>query len=188
MSWDGVLDLINGAKNGDADAWQALHDMVRPFVLQTAQRTLALGLPKTKAGRRRVTIPRETVEVLIGHRLQINQQRLAAGLGGVKDSDLIFANAAGAWPSPDNLSRDWRRLVLRLDLPQVSFHALRHTHVSVLIRDRHDPVSIARRIGHSSAAFTLKQYSHLFNPDDDGAAASIAAAIGGRRMASPAAS
>ena len=68
----------------------------------------------------------------------------------------------------------------RLGLPQIRFHGLRHSNVSVLVRASFDVVQISRRVGHANAGFTLRQYSHLFNPDDAGAAAAIGAALGGK--------
>jgi hypothetical protein len=59
--------------------------------------------------------------------------RLAIGLGRPGDDDLVFARADASPHPPDNLSRDWHRTVLSLRLPRVSFHALRHSHVSALI-------------------------------------------------------
>jgi integrase len=146
---------------------------------ETRARTLFLEAPKTEAGYRRVTIPPVIVEILVQRRRTLNQARLAIGIGGVAPDDLIFADVEGRWPSPDNISRDWVRLRRRLGLPQIRFHGLRHTHVSVLVRAGFDVVQISRRVGHANAGFTLRQYSHLFNPDDAGAAAAIAAALGG---------
>jgi integrase len=46
-------------------------------------------------------------------------------------------------------------------LPQVSFHALRHIHVSTLVAANLDVVSISRRMGHGSPVLTLKANAHL---------------------------
>jgi hypothetical protein len=61
------------------------------------------------------------------------------------------------------------------------------TSVSVLVRDSIDPVAIARRVGHGSASFTLRQYAHLFNPDDRRSANALGAALRGRAPEAPAA-
>jgi integrase len=106
-------------------------------------------------------------------------RRLKLGLGGVGAEDLIFADAAGNLPSPDNVSRDWVRLRRRLGLSHIRVDDLRHTSVSVLVRDNIDPATIARRLGHGSASFTLRQYAHLFNPDDRRSANALGAALRG---------
>jgi integrase len=56
--------------------------------------------------------------------------------------------------SPDNLSRDWRRAVKTLKLPDVMFHALRHSHASALIASGLDVLTVSRRLGHGNPAVT----------------------------------
>ena len=79
--------------------------------------------------------------------------------------------------SPDNLSRHWRRLVISRKFPPVSFHGLRHSHVSALIDGGFDVFSVSRRIGQGSAALTLRTYMHLFSKNDTGPADAIEAAL-----------
>src|SRR5262249_40820137 len=111
------------------------------------------------------------------HRKRQLEIRLALGLGRDTDTSLVFATAGGDMLSPDNLSRDWRRLVKRRGFPAVSFHALRHTHASVLIASGLDVVKGSRRLGHSSPAVTLTVYAHLFEKADTMAASAIDAAL-----------
>jgi integrase len=89
----------------------------------------------------------------------------------------VFSTIEG-WPlSPDNLSRDWARVVAALGLPDVSFHALRHTHASALIARGIDVLTVSRRLGHSSPVVTLNTYAHLFAKTDDKAAHAMEAAL-----------
>ena len=103
--------------------------------------------------------------------------RIALGLGRPEPDALVFCNHDGSPPSPDKLSRDWGRACKSLGLPQVMFHALRHTHVSALIAAGVDVVQISRRIGHSSPTVTLRTYAHLFKNTDTTAADAIEAAL-----------
>jgi integrase len=43
-----------------------------------------------------------------------------------------------------------------------TFHCLRHTHASKLIRIGWDPERVSRRLGHANTAFTLAYYVHEF--------------------------
>ena len=45
MTWDGIHHLIERAKAGDDDAWQSLHEMVRPYLLNFGQRLLRPASP-----------------------------------------------------------------------------------------------------------------------------------------------
>jgi hypothetical protein len=51
--------------------------------------------------------------------------------------------------------------------------------VNALIDAGLDVLTISRRIGHSSAGFTLRVYGHLFSKKDTAAAAAIEAALSG---------
>ena len=62
-------------------------------------------------------------------------------------------------------------------MPEISFHALRHTHASQLIAEDVDIVTISRRLGHAKPDITLRIYAHLFRKDDGKAAAAINAAL-----------
>jgi len=64
----------------------------------------------------------------------------------------------------------WGRLADELGFPDVTLHALRHTHVSQLIAAGADVVTVSRRIGHGSPSTTLSVYSHLFGSNDQAAA------------------
>lgn len=79
--------------------------------------------------------------------------------------------------SPDNLSRDWRRAVKALKLPDVMFHALRHSHASALIASGLDVLTVSRRLGHGNPTVTLTTYAHLFEKTDAAAAKAIEAAL-----------
>ena len=58
----------------------------------------------------------------------------------------------------------------------VSFHGLRHTHVSALVDGGLDVYVIYRRIGHARASLTFKTYTHLFRSKEDQAADAIESA------------
>jgi integrase len=53
------------------------------------------------------------------------------------------------------------RLCLRLDIPVISVHGLRHTHASILLFAGVSIASVARRLGHSSMTTTQKTYLHI---------------------------
>jgi integrase len=135
--------------------------------------------PKTKAGRRVVSLPPSVVSELRNHWREQQEQRLALGLGKAATEDLVFARWDGSpWP-PDRLSSTWAKTVSTLKLPKVTFHALRHTHASQLIAAGLDVVTVSRRIGHSNPTVTLTVYAHLFGNTDERAAALVEDALAG---------
>ena len=62
-------------------------------------------------------------------------------------------------------------------MPEITFHALRHTHASQLIASGVDIVTISKRLGHAKPSVTLAIYAHMFHTDDRKAAAAINAAF-----------
>ena len=132
---------------------------------------LRIKSPKTKLSRRNVTLPAEAVAMLRAHRVKLMELRLELGQGG--QPALVFGTIEGDLLSPDNLSRDWRRACRAHKLTLVSFHALRHTHASLLIAKGVDVLAVGRRLGHSRASTTLDKYRHLVEGADEAAAKAI---------------
>ena len=94
---------------------------------------LRLKPPKTKRGRRNITLPSETVAMLRGHKVRQMEIRLALGMGNIKPDTLVFGTIEGELTRPRNLSKAWWRARNALKLPAVCFHAFRHTHASMLV-------------------------------------------------------
>jgi integrase len=174
-----ALALATGMRRGELLALR-LCDVDFDAASGRVERSLeetAAGLrfkpPKSKHGRRTISLPPSAVSVLRAHWRQQLELRMALGLGKPDPDTLIFGNPDGSPMSPDNLSRDWRRACRSLGLPMVMFHALRHTHASALIAKGLDVVQISRRLGHGSPVITLRTYAHLFKVVDSAAAAAI---------------
>ena len=147
--------------------------------LEETNSGLRFKAPKTKFGRRTISLPASIVKELRAHRVTQNEERLALGLGKDAPEALVFRRADGSPMLPDSVSSEWRRAVVALKLPKVSLHALRHTHASQLIASGMDVLTISRRLGHGAPSITLDVYSHLFKPTDRGAAAIFDKAFGG---------
>jgi integrase len=145
--------------------------------LEQTNAGLDFKAPKTKAGRRAVSIPPSVVAELRRHWRQQQEVRLALGSGKAGSEDLVFARHDGNPYPPDSLTADWARTVRILHLPKVTFHALRHTHVSQLIAEGIDVVTVSRRIGHSKPSITMDVYSHLFGNTDERAAEVVQTAM-----------
>jgi integrase len=133
--------------------------------------------PKSRAGIRDIKLPAIVVDVLHAQRKRLLERRLQLGQGKLTGQDLVFPDFNGRPQAPDNFTSAWCKLAREIGIP-ISFHALRHTHASMLIDHGVDVVTIAKRLGHASPAITLQFYAHLFTKDDSKAAAAINAALG----------
>ncbi len=178
-----VLALATGARRGELCAlrWKDVDlDTARIRIEKSLEQTnagLRLKEPKTKAGRRTISIPPAVVAELRAHWRAQQEQRLALGAGRAPDDAPVFARPDGEPIPPDTLTQEWARLVRILKLPKVTFHALRHTHASQLIANGLDVVTVSRRLGHGNPTVTLNVYSHLFGNTDERAVAIIEAAM-----------
>jgi len=182
-----MMGLATGMRRGELLAlrWKDI-DLQRNAgailrVEQSLEQTKA-GLrfkgPKTRHGRRTISLPPSVASALKAHRLEQHKQRLALGAGRDEPDALVFRTVLGAPIRPNSLTTKWRHLVSQLGLPKVSLHAWRHTHASQLIASGMDVLTISRRLGHGSPSITLNVYGHLFSSTDDRAAAVVEAAFG----------
>jgi integrase len=115
---------------------------------------LFFGLPKTRAGRRIVGLPRFITRELEAH------------LEGAGDpSDHVFtAPNGGPLRVTAFRARAWRPATKAAALDGLRIHDLRHTAVALWIAAGASPKEVAALAGHTSVSFTLDRYGHLY-PD-----------------------
>jgi integrase len=120
---------------------------------------LVLKTPKTKAARRRVRLPQQAWAALRDH----HARQEAAGRLDVA----VFCNRAGRLHHAGLIGyRILRRLLKQAGLAPVKFHALRHTHASILLSRGASLRAVATRLGHRDPSITLRVYAHVL-PNDD---------------------
>ena len=144
--------------------------------LEESKHGLVFKEPKSKYGRRTVSLPPSTVTALREHRKTQLEQRMALGLGKTPTDALVFPDWDDGPRSPHTLTQQWRKAMKAAGL-QVTLHSLRHTFCSVLIAGGLDPITISRKLGHSNAQLVMVRYGHKFKTDDR-AAAIIEQALG----------
>jgi integrase len=125
--------------------------------------------PKTRTSRRTITLPAITVGALRKHyRVQL-EERLKLGLGR-DPRGLVFARPDGQPMDADTLSKAFRRLVASAKVTPITFHGLRHTHISHLLMDGVHVKLVSERAGHASINITLGVYAaYIPNMQSDAA-------------------
>jgi len=150
---------------------------VREALEQTKAHGIRFKKPKSKAGRRDITLPDILVDALREHRKAQLELQMRLGAGRLPDDALLFADIEGKPLSPNAHSAAWADFAESIGMPEVTFHSLRHTHASQLIDAGVDIVTISKRLGHAKPDITLRIYAHLFRKDDSKAAAAINATL-----------
>ena len=170
------LALATGMRRGEllAVRWKDIDlDAATITVARSLEQTtgsLRFKAPKTKHGRRKITIPPWMVAELRLHKARQQERRLKLGIGRAPDEGLVFSKWNGQPRAPHSVSQKFRTIMAEIAIEGVTLHSLRHTHASQLIASGMDVLTISRRLGHGSPVITLKTYGHLFGNTDARAA------------------
>ena len=141
--------------------------------------------PKTKAGRRRVPLPSDVYDLLMGLKEQQALDRVRFG-DAYEDHGLIFCTSLGtpyamrvvnasltrilgkarATYRAELVATGHDALVKKLDegeiMPHLRVHDLRHLNASLLIRlGKLDALRLSQRLGHSQPSTTFDRYGHM---------------------------
>jgi integrase len=175
------LALASGARRGEllALTWARV-DLetgaidIAGTLYQAPDGAYSVRPPKSRAGRRVVSLPAAMVTELRSARAAAAEQALATG---ARLADVpVLPGDDGGWWSPMVASQAARRALHHAGLP-TSLHALRHSNASVLLSERISPEAVRRRLGHGAVATTLKYYAHAMVSDEPAAAAAIGEAM-----------
>ena len=130
--------------------------------------------PKSGRGRT-VDLDQATVDKLRKHRDR--QLTEAAATRRWVDSGYVFTREDGSPLNPATLTRAFRLIVDRSELPRLRLHDLRHTHASIAVKAGVPIGVVSERLGHASPEFTLHRYSHVMPGMQREAADTIARAV-----------
>lgn len=138
-------------------------------IMQALQSLSGAGIflkdPKNSKSKREFNVPDITVQVLLEYKTWQDELRSVMG-DKWHETGLIFTqnNGKAMYPSsPSQWFSKWRG---KHKLPNVNFHGLRHTHVSMLLEDGISVQSVSGRIGHARTETTQREYSHFLLDSD----------------------
>ncbi len=78
-----------------------------------------------------------------------------------ENSGFVFTDDLGQHLKPQNVYREYKRIVARIGRPDARFHDLRHSYAVAAIRSGDDIKTVQENLGHATAAFTLDVYGHV---------------------------
>jgi integrase len=173
------LALTTGLRKGellglmwsDVD-WQKGFLKVERQLQQANWRGAELVPTKTKSGRRHIKLGKGALAALEAHRQRQETQKTLAG-NDWKENGMIFTTSIGTFIDQTKVSREFKHILRKANLPDIRFHDLRHTSLSILL-DIGTPVNtVQRRAGHSKASVTTDIYGHMMAHSQDAAAVNI---------------
>ena len=171
-----IIALTTGMRQGeivalkwsDVDFEKKTLRIERSMSLTKAE-GLKLKSPKTEAGKRTISLSQLSVDALRRVSAKQSEKRLRLRLVKSNDSmvfDRLLHGTDDGFLSPQFIGNTYRRLMSRMDLPNVGFHGLRHTHISQLLLAGHPIKVVSARAGHASVSMTLDIYGHLLPTSD----------------------
>lgn len=129
-------------------------------IVQTPNGEIIEKGPKSKYGIRTIAMPEITALELKALRKKQDENKLALG-SEYKDGNFVVCWDNGEPYRPDYITHAFKKLIKKLNLPDIRFHDLRHTHATLLLEEGIHPKVVQERLGHSSITITLDTYSHV---------------------------
>jgi integrase len=120
---------------------------------------VSFGAPKTAKSRRNIRVPKLALAALRRHRkAQLEERMKLCGLW--QDYGLVFTTGVGTPISrADLITRSFKPLLKKANLPDIRFHDLRHTCATLLLAKGVHAKLVQELLGHSTIAVTLERLS-----------------------------
>jgi integrase len=166
---------LAGLRRGRVDVLRSRVDIAEICVEVSGH--LTYGQPKTRAGRRSVSLPRSVAAALNEHLSDYTETD--------RDAFVFTAPEGGALRVPAWRRRHWTPAVAAAGLAPLRPHDLRHTAVALWIASGANPLEVSRRAGHTSTSFTQDRYGHLYPEADSQLAERLEGLVSGASAIHP---
>lgn len=175
-----ALALTTGMRRGEIAGlkWDAVGEgvlKVERVLTQTREGLILRDEPKTEGSFRKITLTKGMTKELLRHKARQAKDKLIAG-NAYQDQGFVFARFDGEPIKPALMTRTFSKSVKGTDF-HLTFHGLRHCHVSQLIAANVNIKTIQQRVGHTTIKTTLDTYGHLLPGMDEAAAEAIEGTI-----------
>jgi len=121
---------------------------------------LALGPVKTDESESDIPLPGLLIPVLKSEKLAQKKNKLELGQA-YNDTGFVWCWEDGSPHDPDYLYHEFIKLLERYGLRKIRFHDLRHTHATLLLRQKVDIKIVSKKLRHTKASFTADVYQHV---------------------------
>ncbi len=153
----------------DIDFKEARLSVNQSVIRENGHEVVSTAL-KTKSSRRTITIDEKTIAVLQTQRAYCQSLMLQNRWPGIH---FVFPREDGSPMRQNTLSKKFSQYAKEAGIENATFHSLRHTHATELVKAGIHFKIIQTRLGHSSFAITMDTYSHIAPGEDMAAAEAI---------------
>ena len=115
---------------------------------------------KTESSNRIISAPSNVMSILKDEKIRQNKLRVQ-GLLKNNEWNVVCLNRDNNYIRVTTFRDKYKRLLKKLHIPYKKPHALRHSHVSMLLAQGVDIKTISARVGHSNTDMTLNTYAHV---------------------------
>lgn len=171
-----LLALSSGARQSEllALTWNDIdfkNNKIKISKIAKCQQEIAKGkrgkckvviqTPKTKSSNRTITIPENMTKKLKEYK-KIQDKKI----GNINKHNLLFCNPLGEYISGNSVYAEFKKAIKRInkdkeEIPEITFHGLRHTYATRLFEKGISPKVIQETLGHSNISITLNVYTHI---------------------------
>ncbi len=116
--------------------------------------------PKSKAGKRNITLPAFLIEMLEKQKRAVEILKVKAGAVW-EETNLVFPGLKGGYFNPGYLWKVFKKILQQAELADMRLHDLRHSTVTILLAKGVHIKVISEMLGHSDIVITLRTYGHL---------------------------
>jgi integrase len=121
-----------------------------------------IGETKSRAGKRRIGLPDELVEILRQHRVEQDKERRIARQMWT-EGGWVFASPTGEPLNPNTDYHEWKALLKRAEVRETRLHDARHTAATMLLALGVTERAAMGIMGWSSTAMAAR-YQHMTDP------------------------
>lgn len=114
---------------------------------------------KTSGSKATILMPKSLSDMLKSHLELIESDKRKYAKSYI-DNDLVVCTRYGTPVIPSCFRKSFKNFIQELELPNIRFHDLRHTHATFLMSEGVSPKIIQERLRHSDIKTTLGTYSH----------------------------
>jgi integrase len=187
-----ILAITTGMRRGEI-AGLKWHDIDMEHATLHVQRALTRmpttmgggyqeAEPKTEKSRRTIVLPDFALDALRNHGECQSEIKRKAGEFW-QEHDYVFCTPLGTHIHPGHdILEEFKKLLKKVDLPDIRFHDLRHSAATMLLGMGVHPKIVQERLGHHDIGTTMNIYSHVLPSMQEGAMKQLNTLLGDRQQ------